>query len=51
MSEKNVEMLKKILADKKQKQSDKQKHKPNNKMGSSSTGFNNTKAGGSNNKV
>lgn len=51
MSNKNVEMLKKILAEKKLKQTDKQKFKPNNKIGSSSTGFDNTKAGGSNNKV
>lgn len=51
MSDKNMEMMKKLLESKKQKQAEKQKHRPNNKMGSSSTGFKNMKTRGSNNKV
>lgn len=51
MSDKNVEMMKKILANKKLKQAEQPKHRPTNKIGSSATGFNSMKNGGSNNKV
>ena len=51
MSDKNIEMMKKLLESKKKKQTEQPKHRPNNKMGSSSTGFNSTKTRGSNNKV
>jgi hypothetical protein len=51
MSEKNQEMMKKILEQKKATQSNKQKMIPNKKIGSSQKGKLNQKAGGSNNKV
>ncbi len=51
MSEKNIEMMKKLLAKKKMQQTEKPKHRPNNKIGSSSTAINSTKVGGSNNKI
>ena len=51
MSEKNQEMMKKILEQKKATQSNKQKMIPDKKIGSSQKGKLNQKAGGSNNKV
>lgn len=54
VSDKTVEMMKKVLANKKLKQAEQPKHRPTNKIGSSATGFtgfNSMKNGGSNNKV
>lgn len=51
MSEKNVEMMKKLLAKKKMQEKEQPKHRPNKKMGSSSPAYKTTKAGGANNKV
>lgn len=51
MSEKNVEMMRKLLEKKKGQQAEKPKHRPNKKIGSSSTAMKSTKTGGANNKV
>lgn len=51
MSNKNIEMMKKIIAQKKEKQKEQEKQKPNRKIGSGRVGITNMKTGGSNNKV
>lgn len=51
MSNKNVEMMKKLLDKKKQQQAEKPKYRPNKKIGSSSTAIKSIKVGGSNNKI
>lgn len=51
MSEKNIEMMKKLLTKKKEQQSQKQKHRPNKNMSSKAGAKRSEKTGGSNNKV
>lgn len=51
MSNKNMEMMKKFLEKKKEKQTEQMKHKPNKKMSSGATAKRSEKAGGANNKV
>jgi len=51
MSNKNMEMMKKLLEKKKEQQAEKQKYAPNKKIGSFSNAKKNQKTGGSNNKV
>jgi len=51
MSEKNMEMMKKLLDKKKEQQNTKQKFSPSKKIGSGAREKKNQKPGGSNNKV
>ncbi len=51
MSNKNMEMMKKLLEKKKEQQTDQAKHRPNKKISSGATAKKSVKAGGANNKV
>ncbi len=51
MSEKNIEMMKKLIEKKREQQDEKQKFSQNKKIGRSQREKNNLKTGGSNNKV
>ncbi len=51
MTEKNLEMMKKLLAKKNDQQKDKQKHQLNKKIGTGQKEKKNQKTGGSNNKI
>lgn len=51
MSEKNIEMMKKLIEKKNEQQKSKQKYAPNKKIGSATKEKKNQRTGGSNNRV